>query len=121
MLGVAAVTATVIVQVELADMLPPLNVSVPLPVVAPATLPPHELVREGVPATTSPDGNASMKPTLVIGNASAFVMVSVRVDVPLAAMVVGLNDLATVGFAWACSAGSSINSNASSRFIPVAP
>jgi hypothetical protein len=115
------VTATVIVQVELADMLPPLNVSVSLPAVPPATLPPHVLVRAGVAATTRPDGNASVKPTLVNGNALAFVTVRVRVDVPLAAMVVGLKDLVRVGSAWACRAGNSINSNASSRFIPVAP
>src|SRR4051812_14432123 len=98
-------------------MLPPLNVKAPLPAVPPLTLPPHELVRAGVEATTSPDGKVSVKATLVSENELGFVIDRVSVDVPPAVMELGENDLLTAGNAWACKAGSSSNNSASSRFI----
>jgi hypothetical protein len=96
-----AVTATVIVQLPFAAILPPDSEIVLLPLVAPVTVPLQELLRAGVVATTRPGGKESAKATLLRAVEFAFVIDSERVDVPLGVIVAGENVLAMTGMVMA--------------------
>jgi hypothetical protein len=85
----AAVTATVMLQVDRMETDALLKDIEFEPAVAPVTVPRQVLLIAGVPATTRPAGNASVKETELWPNDNTLVIFSVRVDVPPALMVVG--------------------------------
>src|SRR5215470_16216438 len=94
---VVPVMLTTTVQVPLAGMVPPLNVSVVSPAVG-AKAPPQEVLAPGVAATCNPDGSASVNPTPVSDTVEfGFIMVNVSVVVPLSAMLDEPNDLLIEG------------------------
>src|ERR1700753_1314190 len=107
---VGAVTATVIVQLPPAVIVPPDSESVLLPLVAPVTVPLQVLVSAGVAATTNPVGNASVNATPLKASALLFERVMDRVDVPFCGMLVGENDFTMMGMKMALAAGESANS-----------
>jgi hypothetical protein len=95
--GLAAVTCTLTVQELLAGIAPPLSVTDELPASA-ITVPPQVLLAFGVGATSTPVGRVSTRGAFKLATVSfAFVNVSVRVEVPPASIVAGLNALPTVG------------------------
>jgi len=96
--ALVALTLTTRVQLELTASEPPVRLMLPAPAVA-VNVPPQPLSPApfGV-ATTRPDGNVSLTASPVcVCVADGLVIVRVRVDVPLSAMLVGLKALAIVG------------------------
>jgi hypothetical protein len=79
----------VIVHTDRIPIEPPLSAIDPDPAVAPVIVPPQVLLRAGVEATTSPEGNVSVKATLLWNSDSTLLIVMVRVDVPLVFMRAG--------------------------------
>ena len=94
----AEVTVTVTVQLLDAGIVAPLKDNVLPPAVAVA-VPPQVLDTAGVPELSRPAGYVSVKVTPAMLAVLGLVRVIVSVLVPLAAMVVGLKLLVTVGAA----------------------
>lgn len=100
--AVVPVTATVKVQDDPADgeavNVPPDRLTLLLPAVAVIVPPPHEPVTVGVAATNNPAGRLSANPTplrplVVFG----LIIVKLKALLEFNGMLVGLNDLVTVG------------------------
>jgi hypothetical protein len=97
--GVDEVTSTSTVHVPEAAILPPLKLNV-VSVAAGVNVgvPQFVVVAFGVPATSTPAGNASVNPTPVSPVPTfGFVIVIVSVEVPPDTIVSGLNNFVTVG------------------------
>src|SRR5262249_51376875 len=93
-----AVTSTEIAHEPPASTVPPLRLIVPLPAVAPLSVPLHVLLELGVLATFTPDGKVSLTATPVSAVPPfGLLMVKVSVEVPPTLMLVGENALLTVG------------------------
>jgi hypothetical protein len=91
--AVVPFTSTLIVHVPLADMAPPVKVSV-VSVAAGVNVPPQVVLALGVAATSNPDGSASVNATPVRATVVfGLVMVNVSVEVPPIGIVAALNDL----------------------------
>src|SRR6185312_15167171 len=95
--ALAAVTCTLTVQESLAGIAPPVSVTDELPASA-ITVPPQVLLAFGVGATSTPVGRLSTKGAFKLATVSlALFNVRVRVEVPPALIVAGVNALPTVG------------------------
>ena len=98
--AVAEVTFTEIAQVApgaaLVPLVRPMEV---LPAAPPVIVPPQVLVTPGVPATTRPDGKASLtaRPVRATVLAAGFVIVRVRTELALIATLVGAKAFVIVG------------------------
>jgi hypothetical protein len=98
--GVAESKFTEIAQlVPGAALVPPVRPMEVLPAAPPVIVPPQVLVTPGVPATTRPDGNASLtaRPVRATVLAAGFVIVRVKTELALATTLVGANALLIVG------------------------
>ena len=95
--ALAAITCTLTVQEPLAGIAPPVSVTDELPASA-ITVPPQVLLAFGVGATSTPVGRLSTSGAFRLATVSlALFNVSVRVEIPPALIVAGLNALPTVG------------------------
>ena len=91
----SAVTPTVTVQEALAGIHPPVKVTTPPPFGA-VTIPPHVVL--ALPLMVSPSGNWSVSGAVSASTPALLLLrVRVRVDIPCAVMLEGLNDLPSVG------------------------
>jgi hypothetical protein len=95
---------------EPAVIVPADRLIVPEPEVAPDTLPLQELLRPGVLATTRPVGKVSetANPVSAVFPAG-FVIVIVRIELTLAATLVGLKAFAIVGTAFTVRVAEAVN------------
>src|ERR1700691_4718094 len=95
---------------EPAVIVPADRLIAPEPEVAPDTLPLQELLRPGVLATTRPVGKVSetANPVSAVFPAG-FVMVIVRIELTLAATLVGLKALAIVGTLFTVRVAEAVN------------
>ena len=93
-----AVTFAVRVQLLLAEIEPPLRLTLPEPAVA-VNVPPHVLLAPFGVATTTPEGSVSLTatPDIVAAFELVIVMVRVEVEVDPTPIVVGANALLIVG------------------------
>jgi hypothetical protein len=95
--AVVPVTFSLTLQNALAAKLPPLRLKLPLPLVAPVTVPP-QLLLDPPAATVSPAGRLSVNETPVRARlVLLLVIVSDKLVVPLSGMVVAPKDLLTLG------------------------
>ncbi len=93
-----SVTVTLTLQEAPPAIVPPVSEKLVDPAVAPVTVPPHVFVKFGVAAITTPVGSGSGKPTFVKAVfAFRFVIVTVKVEVPPCATLVGLKVFRLVG------------------------
>ena len=89
--GLAAITCTLTVQEPLAGIAPPVSVTDELPASA-VTVPPQVLLAFGVGATSTPVGRLSTRGEFRLAIVSLPLFnVSVRVEIPPAVIVAGLN------------------------------
>lgn len=96
--GVEAVTDTVMVQFKPAARPPPVSATLDPPLVAVAVPEPQVVAAFGVAATTTPVGNVSVnaRPESAVAPVAVFLTVTVKVEVPFGAMLVGEKALVTV-------------------------
>src|SRR5207253_1454817 len=110
-------TATAMLQLLFAAIVPPVRLSTAMPAV-PVGTPPHMFVRAGVGEMTNPAGKLSVKPTAVSGVAFGLVSVIVSVESVFTVTLLGVKVLVAVGGATAAAASAVIPASASSRPAP---